>query len=132
MAELTEITLTVSIVCYDSTEQELHTVLKTLLTSLAALSSSAIQLSSTIYFVDNSESHSLDLQQFDQFKDKLGSVKAELKIVKGHGNIGYGNGHNLAIKPSTDKYHLILNPDVELEPQCLIEGLTTCGIKFKS
>jgi len=124
VAELTEITLTVSIVCYDSTEQELHTVLKTLLTSLAALSSSAIQLSSTIYFVDNSESHSLDLQQFDQFKDKLGSVKAELKIVKGHGNIGYGNGHNLAIKPSTDKYHLILNPDVELEPQCLIEGLT--------
>ena len=124
MAELTDITLTVSIVCYDSTELELHSVLKTLLTSLYELSSSGIQLTTIIFFVDNSEGQGLFLNQFDKFTDKLSSVKAELRILKGHGNIGYGNGHNLVIKPSTDKYHLILNPDVELEPQCLTEGLT--------
>ena len=124
MAELTDISLSVSIVCYDSSEQELHGVLKTLLASLAEFSSTGFQLKPKLFFVDNSESHRLDLTQFDQFADQIDSVKAELRLLKGHGNIGFGKGHNLVINSSTDKYHLILNPDVELEPRCLIEGIT--------
>lgn len=46
-----------------------------------------------------------------------------LRIVKGHGNVGYGAGQNLAIETVSSDYHLILNPDVFLEKDALLEGL---------
>lgn len=47
----------------------------------------------------------------------------EVAIRRGHGNLGYGRGHNIAIVPSTMTYHLILNPDAVLEPAALTESL---------
>jgi GT2 family glycosyltransferase len=44
-------------------------------------------------------------------------------VVDGHGNVGYGRGHNLAIGSSRSEYHLVLNPDVVLEPDALLEAL---------
>jgi GT2 family glycosyltransferase len=47
----------------------------------------------------------------------------EVAIRRGHGNLGYGRGHNIAIVPSAMTYHLILNPDAVLEPAALTESL---------
>jgi GT2 family glycosyltransferase len=47
----------------------------------------------------------------------------EVAIRRGHGNVGYGRGHNIAIAPSAMTYHLILNPDAVLEPAALGESL---------
>jgi GT2 family glycosyltransferase len=47
----------------------------------------------------------------------------EVALADGHGNIGYGRGHNLAIGSSRSEYHLVLNPDVVLEPDALLEAL---------
>jgi GT2 family glycosyltransferase len=47
----------------------------------------------------------------------------DVAIRRGHGNVGYGRGHNLAIAPSSTTYHLILNPDAILEPAALQESL---------
>lgn len=44
-------------------------------------------------------------------------------VIAGHGNVGYGRGHNLAIERSRAAVHLILNPDAELEPDALRIGL---------
>ncbi len=50
------------------------------------------------------------------------SVEAEL--LSGHGNVGYGAGHNLALwRRDGGDFHLILNPDVLLEEDALSEGL---------
>lgn len=46
-------------------------------------------------------------------------------ILSGHGNIGYGAGHNLAIRATTAATHLVLNPDVALDPDALRHGLLT-------
>jgi len=46
-----------------------------------------------------------------------------LRVVKGHGNVGYGAGQNLALETVASDYHLILNPDVLLEKDTLLEGL---------
>jgi GT2 family glycosyltransferase len=46
-----------------------------------------------------------------------------LRVVKGHGNVGYGGGQNRALATVTSDYHLILNPDVFLEEDALVEGL---------
>lgn len=44
-------------------------------------------------------------------------------LLTGHGNIGYGRGNNLAIGRTRARYHLVLNPDAELDPDALEVGL---------
>jgi len=46
-----------------------------------------------------------------------------LRVVKGHGNIGYGAGQNRAFSTVASDYHLILNPDVLVEEDTLLQGL---------
>jgi GT2 family glycosyltransferase len=53
----------------------------------------------------------------------IASGHIRLRVVKGHGNVGYGAGQNLAIEMVSSDYHLILNPDVFLEEDSLLEGL---------
>lgn len=47
----------------------------------------------------------------------------ESNLLSGHGNVGYGRGHNLAISRSSGPYHLVLNPDVELASDAIAEAL---------
>jgi len=49
--------------------------------------------------------------------------RIDAAVVEGHGNVGYGRGHNLAIHSSRSDYHLVLNPDVVLESDALLEAL---------
>lgn len=45
------------------------------------------------------------------------------RVLSGHGNVGFGRGHNLAIFMADSDVHLVLNPDVEIEPGSLQAGL---------
>jgi len=47
-----------------------------------------------------------------------------VEVVAGHGNVGYGRANNLALERVRSDFHLIMNPDVELEPAALREALT--------
>lgn len=51
------------------------------------------------------------------------SLKTKSEVLSGHGNVGYGAGHNLALRRGTEEFHLILNPDVLLTEDALSEGL---------
>ena len=55
--------------------------------------------------------------------DLLAGPGIHARVLTGHGNLGYGRGHNLAIAESGATYHLVLNPDVELAPDALTEAL---------
>jgi GT2 family glycosyltransferase len=44
-------------------------------------------------------------------------------VLSGHGNVGYGAGHNLAIRDAATDYHLVLNPDVVMAPEALAEAV---------
>lgn len=46
-----------------------------------------------------------------------------LEVLRGHGNVGYGRGHNLALSRSAARYHLVINPDVLVDPDAIVEGL---------
>ena len=48
---------------------------------------------------------------------------AGLELVAGQGNVGYGRANNLALGRAASDFHLVMNPDVELEPAALAEGL---------
>lgn len=45
------------------------------------------------------------------------------RLITGHGNVGYGQGHNLAIFKTQSEFHLILNPDVILDSSAIIHSL---------
>lgn len=101
--------LTASIVVYNTSEMELRTIVNCALNSKIH----------TIYIVDNSPSNESQtiIDSYQSFK---------LVYIYGHGNIGYGAGHNIAIKRSLEcgaKYHIILNPDIVF-PKGSIESLT--------
>ena len=46
-----------------------------------------------------------------------------IELVAGHGNVGYGRANNLALARAQSDFHLVMNPDVELEPAALAEAL---------
>ena len=59
---------------------------------------------------------------------KLGKARFEdagvqLTYLHGHANIGYGAAHNLVLHGTGADYHLVLNPDVELAPDALADGV---------
>jgi hypothetical protein len=59
------------------------------------------------------------------------TVKSVAHLYLAHGNIGFGNAHNLVIHQSAEKLeipddndlYLILNPDVFLEQDTLVQGI---------
>jgi GT2 family glycosyltransferase len=46
-----------------------------------------------------------------------------LELIAGQGNVGYGRANNLALARARSEFHLVMNPDVELEPAALAEAL---------
>lgn len=52
-----------------------------------------------------------------------GTPWAAAEVVTGHGNVGYGRGHNLALMRSTADYHLVLNPDVVMQDDAVCQAI---------
>jgi GT2 family glycosyltransferase len=64
----------------------------------------------TVYVVDNSSTNIIE--------NSL-SHYSKVEYIWGHGNIGYGSAHNIAIKKSiqaSSTYHIVLNPDISFVP----------------
>ena len=76
-----------------------------------------------IYLIDNSEVSEISLADFEDQQRQAGSLGAELRLLHGHGNVGYGAAHNLIINNLDTDFHLMLNPDVVLNKLFLSEGL---------
>ena len=55
------------------------------------------------------------------------SQAGTLELIAGHGNLGYGRANNLALARADSDLHLVMNPDVELEPSALAEALAALG-----
>ena len=74
---------------------------------------------SRLYLIDNGDNEKELLNLIAQFSDS--SLKIHLYSTDK--NLGYGQAHNIAIDDTTDKYHLILNPDVVISASSLVVGL---------
>jgi GT2 family glycosyltransferase len=71
-----------------------------------------------LFLVDNGpDDHSFELEALLADNNLRGSV------LSGHGNVGYGSGHNLAFAAANSRFHLILNPDIVLEPDALAKAV---------
>jgi GT2 family glycosyltransferase len=115
--------LTISIVTFNPDFDELKKTLDSLKIALKTFAPSSV----SITIVDNTSSK--DVASF------LLRCYPELpvKLIQGQGNIGFGQAHNLAMK-QMGEFHLILNPDIQLDPDALINALTfmraneNCGL----
>lgn len=68
---------------------------------------------SHIYIIDNSRNYNNNISLFKG-----------ITYIFNNKNLGYGSGHNIAIKKSIEdrvKYHLVINPDIYFEPKVLEE-----------
>ena len=116
------ISLSVAIVSY-------HTPVSLLTASLSSLKRALLALRKnnaadvSLYLVDNSETGSLTLEALEPALAGLRAQGVEPVLLQGHGNPGYGAGHNRALTASTAEYHLMMNPDVELDESALVAGL---------
>ena len=92
------IMITASIVIYNSSKEDIQTVVT------CAANSSV----NTIYVIDNAPN--------DSKREFVQSLSKKVVYIQGHGNVGYGAAHNIAIREvvrNGAKYHLVLNPDIE-------------------
>jgi len=106
------LSLTVSIVTYLPEQSSLTSTLK----SLENATSRLHDVTTSTWIIDNSPPrlHPGWLKNL--------SEAYSASLIHGHGNIGYGRGHNLILDNLGD-YHLILNPDVELAEDALTAAL---------
>ena len=110
--------LSISIVVYGPITPMLAETLVSLDKALGQLS----RADSMVYLVNN------NLQPFSFAELAEAGFSAfspgiSMELIEGHGNLGYGRGHNVAIHRTTAQFHLILNPDMDLAPDSLALAL---------
>lgn len=110
--------LSVSIVVYRPDLAELSSTLASLHAACEALYTRRPGLPVSLYLVDNG-----GLPDVRVALDALRASGVASTILTGHGNIGYGRGHNLAIEQAASGYHLVLNPDIDLDRDALLRAV---------
>jgi len=109
--------LSVSVVVYRPEAQQLAQTLRSLAAAYERLKSIWPNFELDICLVDNG-----GLSDTTEVA-ALSAHGATWSVISGHGNVGYGRGHNFAIAQARSAYHLILNPDIDLEPDALVRAI---------
>jgi GT2 family glycosyltransferase len=108
--------LSVSVVVYRPDAQRLAQTLRSLASAYARLKSIWPDFEIDIWLVDNG-----GLADATEAARSVHGVT--WSVISGQGNVGYGRGHNLAIAQAHSTYHLILNPDIDIEPDALVRAV---------
>lgn len=109
--------LSVSVVTYAPDLEVVRETLRTLGTAIRHAQASGALAQATVTVVDNGPGLG--------YAEPLRQLEPTLRyaVISGHGNVGYGAGHNLALRSSDAGFHLVLNPDVALAPEAIDEAL---------
>lgn len=120
-------TLSVSIVTYYPDKALLARTLSSLRAACARLHAVRGGSAISVCVIDNGGLPDLatDLAAFEE-------ADIRCSVLSGHGNVGYGRGHNLAITAARSRYHLILNPDIDLETDTLLQALDFLDVHPKA
>jgi GT2 family glycosyltransferase len=111
--------LRVSIVCYASSEPQLRKTLETLFCAGQKCLDERLVDHIDICLVDNGPAPVERLKLDRLISAMTGPHELNFRCCGDGNNIGFGAGHNLTFNPLNSKFHLILNPDVELAPDAL-------------
>ena len=112
-----------SIVVYRSELPILRATVESLLLAIDTACKGGQLQSAAIDLVHNAQASADFTALADALAGKAQAANVAFRLLEGHGNVGYGCGHNLSITQATSDWHLVLNPDVMLSPECLLQGL---------
>ncbi len=116
--------LSVSIVTYSPDTDLLSQTLRALLAAVEKAHSTGSLGSASVYVVDNGPGSIYEGMLNALIVSGLASRVIPIRrVLSGHGNVGYGRGNNIAIREAVEDYHLVLNPDVLMEPDALAHSL---------
>lgn len=116
--------LSVSIVTYLSDIDVLAQALRTLRTAIENAHSTGSLVSASVYVVDNGpDSFYQDMLTALIVSELASAVIPVRQVLSEHRNKGYGQGNNIAIREGVSDYHLVLGPDVFLEPDTVAKAL---------
>ena len=116
--------LSISIVCYSPDFRLLEKVLDCLCKSVDHAKKQGCLGRVELWLVDNGPGFCQgEKLQTLLAEGEVGNAFYRAEVKTGHGNVGYGAGHNLAIETSQLQYHLVLNPDVLLAEDSLAAAL---------
>lgn len=110
--------LSVSIVVYRPDEALLLRTISNLAQACAYVHERVPDFTAELLLVDNG-----GLGDVAAARRMLSASGVACAAVTGHGNVGYGRGHNLAIAQVSSRYHLVLNPDIDIAPSALFTAL---------
>jgi GT2 family glycosyltransferase len=110
--------LSVSVVVYRPNPFLLARTLASLAGACEVLRRVRPGLKATCWLVDNG-----GLDEADAPIDALRRAGVQCNVLSGHGNVGYGRGHNLAIAQARSRFHLVLNPDIDLAEDALVQAV---------
>ncbi|ALP62213.1 glycosyltransferase family 2 protein [Paraburkholderia caribensis] len=110
--------LSISIVVYRPDLALLLSTLESVATACRTLRVARPSFALRLTIIDNG-----GLPDIETSLDTLRGNGINCEILSGHGNIGYGCGHNLAIENSPYSFHLVLNPDIELDARALASAV---------
>lgn len=110
--------LSVSVVVYQSDPDLLRSTLDSLGVALMRLAASTCVVGRPLVLLVNNGCPALEGLRVAE----LFPVGVDVRILVGHGNVGFGAGHNLALRYADSLFHLILNPDVVLGPDSLVQA----------
>ncbi|MFZ5775608.1 MAG: glycosyltransferase family 2 protein [Thermodesulfobacteriota bacterium] len=121
----TPCTLTVSIVTFAPDLPLLSECIASLNTAACVAIQQGILANASLDLIDNGPGN--------EWRERLLALSYDLRsrpdfllpiqVRSGHGNRGFGAGHNMAIRDSAADFHLILNPDVILDAHAISVGL---------
>ena len=117
-------TLTISIVTYRPDLALLDRTLHTLAASLTAARSQGLLRVANVALIDNSEERGTAAAVIALAQENFRNSDFTMSYLHGHANIGYGAAHNLVMHGGNTHYHLVLNPDVELDAGAIPAALT--------
>lgn len=115
--------LSIATVCFNTPVSELTVLLDSLLDALKQLREEFELYGVRLSIIDNSEADKAGTGLPGALSERLLQEKISIDLLSGHGNIGYGSAHNLVIGNLDSEFHLMLNPDVALDPAALREGV---------
>ncbi len=76
-----------------------------------------------LYLIDN-EDDNFTVSFYERLKALWQSHALDITYLVGHGNIGFGRGHNLCLNLALGDFHLLLNPDITLPQEALVQLLS--------
>lgn len=115
--------LQISVVTYRPDLKLLERCLRKLALAIAAGREAGVMRTVHLALIDNSEDRAIGDAVTELGKARFADTTVHVTYLHGHANIGYGAAHNLVLHGTGSDYHLVLNPDVELAPDALANGI---------